>query len=86
MKERETVPALALLAGEHVTQEEAAGLVRESLKRQGKEVWRDMEVELYPGEGESLVIARRREEVCSNSTAAWVSPSRPAALIRGARE
>ena len=61
MKERETVPALALLAGEHVTQEEAAGLVRESLKRQGKEVWRDMEVELYPGEGESLVIARRRE-------------------------
>ena len=63
MKERETVPALALLAGEHVTQEEAAGLVRESLKRQGKEVWRDMEVELYPGEGESLVIARRRAEV-----------------------
>lgn len=60
MKDREAIPALALLAREEVTRQEAAALVRANLRRQGKEVWRDMELELYPGAGETLVIARRR--------------------------
>lgn len=41
---------------------EARALVRRELKKQGEPLWPAMEIELYSGEGTSLLIARRREE------------------------
>lgn len=51
---------VVLTAEKNVTPEEAARLVRQRLSGQGREPWRDMEMEVYSGETGSLVIARQR--------------------------
>lgn len=60
MEKNDKADFVALTAESDVTPKEAARLVRQRLRRDGREPWRTMEVEVYSGSGGSLVIARPR--------------------------
>ncbi|MBQ2896409.1 MAG: hypothetical protein IJE26_06840 [Oscillospiraceae bacterium] len=50
---------LALLVPARLGRQEAERLVRETLAKRGEQPWEAMELELFPGSGGGLLIARR---------------------------
>ena len=64
---------LALIAPPRLSQNEAEALVRRELQARGEPPWNHMEIELFPGEGTSLLIARRREKARIYISAAALS-------------
>ena len=52
---------LALIVPGQLSQKEAKAMVHRELRKRGEPLWAAMEIEVYPGEGSSLLIARPRE-------------------------
>jgi len=55
-------PYLALIVPGGLSGREAKELVRRELRNRGEVPWEAMEMELFPGAGNSLLIARRRDK------------------------
>ena len=53
---------MALVAPGIPTAEDAARLLRRELRQRGQRPWPAAEIEVFPGQGESLLLARPAEE------------------------
>ena len=63
MKETEKSGGCVVLIAEHTPGKgEAVRLVRRELLRRGERPWKSMEIEIYPGAAETLIIARQSRE------------------------